>query len=548
VGSRKSASDKIPPPVLDLAAADSDVWNKLFWTALQSLLLDPYALPIKASTRFYRQNSSDYRRSHIIRALSVLSLYQAVAGADKAPAFSEPELAEIEARLKLTDKTFGGLVSDFHLRRYNAQQITDVRDTRGHNWELLRQRAEAESLLFEPLQMPDGSTTHALLWVTKSDLVANQGKAYDRRFLNIANPWTDKRLLGWSGYTETRFVDSENQFVSADAPGAQAIELVPLALYGLDSPKIPTLLVDFRDTFNPKKREMSGRVLRDVTRNVLSVSRYGDLPYFLGRTVFDFVTGRRGMDINQPSRLRTYSQLKLLLSLNQTLDPELREQLGNRLERVSLNPLENDLDAEAKLATEQYRALLAYARRPDGLSQKLDRDRRAEMGKLVHGGRQQILFRMANILSFGKYTHSEEATPEMESKLDVARRFEYHTRFLQEVANSSPQIDIAWDLSEVKHSLLFMVDHALEADAKSASAAATIFLRSQDDETRRFCLESLTRMTNQKAKTELLRLSQRKDLDQAGKDLLISYQKAPRLPNEPIVAAGEKSSSTRVDQ
>ena len=549
VGSRKSVSGKAPPPVLDLAATDRDVWNKIFWTALQSLLLDPYGIPVKASTRSYRRNSSDYRKSHIIRALSVLSLYEAVAGPETPSAFSQPELAEIQARLKLTDETFGGLVGELNLQHYNDQQITDLRDTRGHNWELLRQRAEAESLLFEPLQMPDGSTTHALLWVAKSDLVANQGKRCDGRFLNISNPWTDKRLLDWPGYSETRFVDSENRSVSPESPGARRTELVPLALYGLDSPKIPTLLVDFRDTFNPKKRELSGRVLQDVTRNVLSVSRYGDLPYFLGRTVFDFVTGRRGMDINQPSRLRTYSQLKLLLSLNQSLNPELREQLGNRLERVSLNPMENDLEAEAKLATEQYAALLAYANRPDGLPQKLDRDRRAEVAKLAHGGAQQTLFRLANILSFGKYTHREKPNPELESKLDLARRFAYHTHFLRQVANSGPQIDVTWDLSEVKRSLQFIVDHASEADSRSVSATATIFLRTQDDETRRFCLESLTHMTNPKAKTELLRLSQKKDLDQAGRDLLLSYQKAPRQPIGPIAVSGEKStSSTRVEQ
>ena len=326
--------------------------------------------------------------------------------------------------------------------------------------------------------------------------------------------------------------------------------MVPHALYGLDSPKIPTLLVDFRDTFNPKKRELSGRVLHDVTRNILSVSRYGDLPYFLGRTVFDFVTGRRGMDINQPSRLRTYSQLKLLLSLNQSLNPELREQLGNRLERVSLNPMENDLEAEARLATEQYAALLAYAKRPDGLPQKLDRDRRAEMSKLAQGGAQQTLYRLANILSFGKYTHREKANPELESKLDLARRFDYHTHFLRQVANSSQQIDVTWDLSEVKRSLEFIVDHASEADSKSASAAATIFLRTQDDETRRFCLESLTRMTNPKARTELLRLRRRRILTRPGETCFFSYQKTPRQPTGPIAVSGEKStsSSSRVDQ
>ena len=105
--------------------------------------------------------------------------------------------------------------------------------------------------------------------------------------------------------------------------------------------------------------------------------------------------------------------------------------------------MENDLQAEATLATEQYEALLAYAKRPDGLPQKLDRDRRAEMVALEHGRTEQVLFRLANILSFGKYTHREKANPKLEAELDVARRLAYHTRFLREVAKSSPQIDMS---------------------------------------------------------------------------------------------------------
>lgn len=544
VGNKKS-SEKAPPPVLDLAATDRDVWNKIFWTALQSLLLDTYGAPLKASSRSYEHNIADYRKSHIIRALSVLSLYQAVAGP---PVFSETELSEIQARLRLTDKTFGGLVGELNLERYNEQQITSLRDIRGHNWELLRQRAEAESLFFEPLQMPDGSMTHALLWVAKSDLEANRGRRYDSRFLNISNPWTDQRLLTWQGYSEARFLDSENRPVSSETSGARKVEMIPLALYGLDNPKIPMVLVDFRDGLNPKKREMSRRVLQDVTRNILSVSRFGDLPYFLGRTVFDFVTGRRGMDVNQPSRLRTYSQLKLLLALNQSLGPELRDQIGKRLETVSLNPLENDLKAEAKLATEQYQALLLYAKRPDGLPKKLDQDRRAEMVAQEHGRTEQVLFRLANILSFGKYTHREKADPAMEARIDFARRMAYHTRFLREVAKSSPQIEVAWNLADVKHSLSFIVDHAAEADSQSAIATAKIFLRTQDEETRRYCLASLSRMSTPKAKSELIRLSQLKDLDQAGKDLLISYLKTPLQPIEPLASSTEKSNSGRVDQ
>jgi hypothetical protein len=170
------------------------------------------------------------------------------------------------------------------------------------------------------------------------------------------------------------------------------------------------------------------------------------------------------------------------------------------------------------------------------------------MVALEHGRTARVLFRLANVVSFGKYTHREKAEPEMEARIDVARRLAYHTLFLREVAKSSPQIDVVWNLDEVKHSLMFIMDHATEADAKIAVAAAKIFLQTQDSETRRICLESLSRMTNPKAKSELLRLSQQKDLEQADRDLVISYLKTPRQPAEPITASNEKTNGTRVDQ
>ena len=531
VGNKEKLT-KTPPPALDLASPESEVWDKIFWTALQNILLDPYGTPIKASTSSYRRNTSDYRRSHIIRALSVLALYQAVKGES---AFTPAEMSTIQARLFLTEKTFGGLVDDSNLQSYYVKKTTQTRDERGHNWELLRQKAEAESLYFEPLTMPDGSATHALLWVAKRDLVSKQGSRYSGRFLNIANPWTDKRLLNWKGYVETRYFDSENQPVDSQTPGAQAVEMIPLGLYGLDNPKIPMLLVDFRDSYNPKKREMSRRVLNDVTRNVLSLSKFGNLPFFLGRTVFDFVTGRRGMDINQPSRLATYSQLKLLLALNTSLEPELRSQVGDQLEKISLNPFENDLSAEAKIATQQYDTLLAYAKDPNGLAEKIERDRRAEMLPLEHGDKAQLAFRVLNVLSFGKYVHREELTDDMEDRLDIARRLRYHTNFLQQIAKSTAEVDITWNLEDVKRSLQFIGEHGSEANSNTAAVTAKIFARTKDIDTRRACLDSLSRIHNPKAKNELLRISQNNDVDKTLRDLASEYlAKGPRV--QPIAA------------
>src|SRR5882724_1814788 len=433
VGNKTNLSQKPPPPAFDLAAPETEVWDKIFWTALQNILVDPYGTPVRASTSSYRRNASDYRKSHLIRALSVLALYQAVKGQS---AFSDPEMAEIQARLLLTNKTFGGLVNDSNLQNFYQKKTIEIRDERGHNWELLRQRAEAASLYFEPLQMPDGSATHAIVWVAKRDLTRKHSARYDGRFLNIANPWSDKRLLSWQGYVETRYFDSEAKAVAQNTPGAEAVELIPLALYGLDNPKIPMLLVDFRDSYNPKKREMSGRILHDITRNILSLSKFGNLPFFLGRTVFDFVSGRRGIDFNQPSRLKTYSQLKLLLALNNSLQPELRNEVNGRLEKIALNPFENDLDAEANVAREQYEALIAYAGKPGGLAAEVERDRRAEVVSLEHGEAAQLAFRLANIFSYGRYVHREQLTTEIRDRLDIARRLDYHTKFLQHVSRS----------------------------------------------------------------------------------------------------------------
>jgi hypothetical protein len=506
VGAKQGAKG-VPPAVIDLSDPKRDLWHRFMWLALQNVVFNPYGVAAKASTAALRRNSERYRQAHILRALAILSLYEAETGSESA--FTPAESAEIQARLMLTSKTFGGLIDDAYLDEVLRRRGTQTLDTRGHNWELLRQRAEAEGLYFEPLTMPDGEPTHALLWVSREDLQQSRGRKFGSRFLNIKSPWDDSRLARWDGHTETRYFDAEGRPAAEGAEGARRVELIPLALYGLDFPKIPALLVDFRDRLNPKRREMSHRVIEDVARNVLSLSRYGDVHYFLGRTVFDFVTSRRGIDVNQPTRLRAYSQLKLLLALDATLDRDLRDEIARRIESVSLNPLENDLAAEARLARQQYAALVAAARRPDGLPARLDRDRREEMVPLEHGKAGRVLFRFANVLSLGLYKHREPAAPEsVRHTLDAERRLAFHKRFLQQVAKSTPVVEVVWDMEDVRRSLRFVAAADTRGDAGAARAAAQIFARTSDPETRRLCLDCLYRIDNEAAKSALLGIYQ----------------------------------------
>lgn len=523
-----------PSPIIDLTNTRQQGWNWFFWTGVQNVFLDTYGMPLKVSSRSYRRNADDYRSAHVAQALSILSNYENLRqrardesellasrqtsperdSSDletpllpaRTPAFSPGEMLELRARLILSGKTLGWLFGPDRFRRTVEKRSMESIDIAGHNWELLRQRAEAEGLYFEPLKMPDGTATHALLWISKSDLAARAERTFSDRFLNIGDPWKDKRLRNWDGYSQTRYFDEDNRPVTVNDARARKVELVPLALYGFNHPKIPAVLIDFRDKLNPKKRELSGRILNDLAKNVFSLSSFGNVPYFVGRRVYDFVTGRRGMDVNQPSRLRSYSELKLLLAFNGSIDSNLRSEIEQRLENVSVNPLANNNQAEIRLARQQYDSLIDFARNPDGLPAKIERDRRAEMVPLEHGRVARFFFSLGNVLSFGRYVHRETATPELVARMEEARRIEYHSRFLSEVAKSSPQTEVVWDMTAVRNALKFLTEHGAGAKASASHAAAAIFQQADDYEARRLCLDVLYRINSKTSRKELVRI------------------------------------------
>lgn len=490
-----------PPPVADMRRSNRVLWNQILWMVFRRVVLGELGMGARASVSQYHQNVADYRRSAVASALTILSLYESVEGER---ILSDSEMKDIQARLWLTDKAFGWHMQDENLHRVFDKNVALTRDIRGHNWELLRQYAEAQGLYFEPMEMADETARHALLWVAAEDVAANQGRKFEKRFLNIKNPWTDQKLLNWKGYSEKRWFDDENRVVPEGTPGARSRTMIPLAIYGLDHPKVPIILVDFRNNGNPKMREMTKRALVDVTSNVLAVSRFSGFPYFFGRLLYDFITARRGMDVNQASRLRSYAQLKVLLAMDNELDGEFRDEIAERLEKVSLNPLQNDLATEAKIARAQYRNLMDYASRPDGLPAKLDRERREEMVKFAHSGKERTWFKAANLLTFGLYSHREDATPELVAQMDMRRQLDHHERVLREIAFRSARPEIDTDMDALRRSLTFVAQNGSAAKEKTTRALAKIFAATADEEFRNLCLTGLYQINNSSAKKELL--------------------------------------------
>jgi HEAT repeat protein len=94
----------------------------------------------------------------------------------------------------------------------------------------------------------------------------------------------------------------------------------------------------------------------------------------------------------------------------------------------------------------------------------------------------------------------------LQARLEAARRLETHTQLLRAAAKSSPQTEVAWDLTTVKHSLEFLAERGAGANGPAARSTAAIFQRTNDAEVRRLCLDALYKINSRKAKHELLRI------------------------------------------
>jgi hypothetical protein len=489
----KQHANRVPSPALDLAAPYKSVYGNLFGDGLQALELDPLGMAIRSTTRTYRGNSSDYGKLQVFQALATLSNLER--DPDSLSVLPEAEFREIYSRLSLSTHTFGGLVREQQLSKYYDKRTSEIQQTRGHNWELLRQRAEMNGLIFEPLALPSqttpGSSTpsEALLWVARSDLAGNPGRHFNSQFLGIADPWTDERLLHWHGYTQTRYFDSDHQPVPGGTRGAHAEELIPLALFNLDHPRVPLLLADFRDSMKPKRREMLSQGASDMVTGVFGITRFGNPEFFVADALWTFVRGRHGSAVNRSARLEAYSEAREFLAMDPSLDPALKLALQRQLDHLALNPRENEVSHEATVAREQYAALLQYAESVRGAA-KLERDRRKELEAYTQSTGERFLEGFGRIFTRGPHLDPEKPDPALRAQLDAHRRTAYHVRFLDQILASSPTPDVVWDPDTIARSVA-----ALSSDTAATPQVQRIVsqvcARSTDGDLRLTCLRAM---------------------------------------------------------
>ncbi|MBI4484356.1 MAG: hypothetical protein HY652_15895 [Acidobacteria bacterium] len=456
------------PPFIDIAHLDRSQWKRISWYAAQSFLLNPqpwflWSLPAAGSANWY-----EYERVRAATGELLMALWKNANEVDKPLWLDSPEWRETEAIL-FGRSVVRGYLRSRQLQELRNEQLRRQRSRLARNWELLRQRAEEEHLFFDPLALPSGEFTHALLWVAKEDVERHwRVRPFNHRFLNIRSPWRDRHLKGWQGYVKE--VETEE--------GTH--HLIPLAIYGLDFPKIPTLLVDFRDVFNPKKRELSRRIKGDGIRYALERSPLWNGTYRMGTWIYDFFTGRTGVDYNQPSRLSTAAQLGVLLLVNDQLAPDMKVLIQEELGRLKLNPLTLDFEGFPRVAIAQHAALLKQALQGEGLRQRLLQDRQRDQVRLKHGLGKRFLFQLVRFASLGQYRHREPE--EFRAAYIFHRKWRHHQDFLREVADSEGPLELVWDPQRIHRSLQFVLENADRLPESTGRLAQVLLERAQTPE------------------------------------------------------------------
>lgn len=476
-GGTSTVTEKDAAPLLNLTAVQHPVAEAVGRNILQWVWLDPSTTPIRATSRAYKSNDSDRERMNLEEAIS----YLREAPSGDASGLTTDELNTVIARLELRKRLLGGLASQSRAAKFGEEANFEQERVRSRNWELLRQSAERTGLIFEPIDLAGTTGQYAMLWFPMQQKQPVTGAATEQiwKLLNIKDPWTDDRLKNWRGFSSRREVD-----------GA-ATDVIPLGMYNLNYPKLPLLVIDFRDSVHIRRHEMTQRTINEITSGVIGISHFTNWYYYVAADLYGFVAGRHGAAMDQAERLDCYAEFRVHLALDTEVEPTLRNEMRRREDSFAVNPLESSPAGELAAASERFRLLETDAQNGN-LEARLDRDRRAELAADQEGATGRIAGNVLHEATFSLFT---KRAPERNDNLEALSRYrdiQYNLAFLNLAVKNGTQPEVAYSTPKIQDSLgrLSSLLEGIPASDLRRQAVYTIERvrnLSQDAELRRDC-------------------------------------------------------------
>ena len=127
---------------------------------------------------------------------------------------------------------------------------------------------------------------------------------------------------------------------------------------------------------------------------------------------------------------------------------------------------------------------------PKGLPARLERDRNGEMATHRHAAPARTGLHLAKWFSLGIYSHKEMTdSVSLAAALGQERRAERQIRFLETVAQSSPQPEVVWNIAEVRRAVTELI--ATGVPPRSTQVVSRIMQQTSDAEVRDLCVRAL---------------------------------------------------------
>jgi hypothetical protein len=454
-----SGSDKVKKtdlkPLMNLSLPQRTVVPSTFRNIIQWTILDPFSTPLRASSRAYQNNRHDHELLHLEEAESYLQ---------SAPSayLTDDERDTIIARLELRKSLLGDFVSAGRAASFGQNAVLAQERICAKNWELLRQCADKTGLVFQPLNLAGTKNEYAMLWAPA----------------HWTAPWPSARLGPvW-------------KLLNIKEPQGER-EKIPLGVYSLTYPKMPLLMIDFRNSAHLKWHELTQRSITEITSGVIGISRFANWYYYVAADLYHFYASRRGTATNQQQRLDCYSKFRVALERDQNLEPALRADMLKRVSFYSVNPLETSAKKEFQAAVKRYDLLQANP--PVKL---LNKDRRIELARYeatTEG--QQVRGDLLHYCTFGLYTRHATG-PDVLDRLALYREVEYDLGFLDKLSVAGTPPEVAYDSTFIRGAVselaLLLPDiQSPLIRARAQQAIQKLQNISADSQLRAQCLEAL---------------------------------------------------------